>query len=142
MDDTAIIRRRVRANFTTLNNELIRDRRISWKALGILVFILSLPDNWRLRLSHLSKEKAVGSGRDATRAGLQELQQAGYLYIQRERGECGKFIRTTWLVTDRPGDFDPDSPWSDFPDTVKPDTVNPHSENPMLINTENNKNRI
>lgn len=77
MEDTAIIRRRVRSNFTTLNNELIRDRRISWKALGILVFVLSLPDNWKLRLSHLSKEKEVGSGRDATRAGLRELEQAG-----------------------------------------------------------------
>lgn len=120
MDDTAIIRRRVRSNFTTLNNELIRDRRISWKALGILVFVLSLPDNWKLRLSHLSKEKEVGSGRDATRAGLRELEQAGYLCIQRERGECGKFVRTSWLVTDRPGDFDVDPPGSDFPNTVNP----------------------
>lgn len=59
MDDTAIIRSRVRSNFTTLNNELIRDRRISWKALGILVFVLSLPDNWQLRLSHLSKRRRL-----------------------------------------------------------------------------------
>ena len=125
MDDTAIIRRRVRSNFTTLNNELIRDRRISWKALGILVFVLSLPDNWQLRLSHLSKEKEVGSGRDATRAGLKELQQAGYLCIQRERGECGKFVRTTWLVTDRPGDFELDPPRSDFPRTGNPTPDSP-----------------
>ncbi|MGP9808646.1 hypothetical protein ACT3TQ_09980 [Halomonas sp. AOP12-C2-37] len=105
MEDTAIIRRRVRSDFTTLNNDLIRDHRLSWKALGILVFVLHLPDNWQLRLSHLSKQREVGSGRDATRAGLKELQDAGYLYIQRERGECGKFIHTTWLVTDRPGNF-------------------------------------
>lgn len=90
------------------------------ESFGILVFVLSLPDNWKLRLSHLSKEKEVGSGRDATRAGLRELQQAGYLFIQRERGECGKFVRTAWLVTDRPGDFELDPPRSDFPNTVNP----------------------
>jgi len=68
VDDTVIVRRKVRSNFTTLPNELIRNPNLSWKALGILVFVLSLPDNFRLRLSHLSKQKK--SGRDATRTGL------------------------------------------------------------------------
>jgi hypothetical protein len=138
VDDTVIIRRKVRSNFTTLPNDLIRDPRISWKALGILVFVLSLPDNFRLRLSHLAKQKT--SGRDATRTGLKELQQAGYLRIQRERGERGKFTHTTWLVTDRSGDLEPDSPRSDFPYTVNPTADNPYSENPTLINTDSKKN--
>lgn len=135
MDDTVIIRRRVRSNFTTLPNELIRDPRISWKALGILVFVLSLPDNFRLRLSHLSKQKT--SGRDATRTGIKELQVAGYLRIQRERGERGKFSHTTWLVSDRP-DFS--SPRSDFPTAVNPTSDKPYSENPTLISTKSKKN--
>jgi len=139
VDDAVIIRRKVRSNFTTLPNDLIRDPRISWKALGILVFVLSLPDNFRLRLSHLAKQKET-SGRDATRTGLKELQQAGYLRIQRERGERGKFTHTTWLVTDRPGDLEPDSPRSDFPYAVNPTTDNPYPENPTLINTDSKKN--
>lgn len=135
MDDTVIIRRQVRSNFTTLPNELIRDPRISWKALGILVFVLSLPDNFRLRLSHLSKQKT--SGRDATRTGIKELQMAGYLRIQRERGERGKFSHTTWLVSDQP---DLSSPRSDFPTAVSPTSGKPYSGNPTLINTNSKKN--
>lgn len=140
MDDTVIIRRRVRSNFTTLPNELIRDPQISWKALGILVFVLSLPDNFRLRLSHLSKQKT--SGRDATRTGIKELQVAGYLCIQRERGERGKFSHTTWLVSDQPDFSYPtsDSPRSDFPTAVNPTSDKPYSENPTLINTKSKKN--
>ncbi len=111
MDDTVIIRRRVRSNFTTLPNDVIRDPRLSWKSLGILVYVLSLPDNFRLRLSHLAKQKA--SGRDARRSGLLELQVAGYLVIIRERGR-GKFTHTTWAVTDDPWQWGDASPRSGF----------------------------
>lgn len=137
MNDTVIIRRKVRSNFTTLPNELIRDSRLSWKALGILVFVLSLPDNFRLRLSHLAKQKA--SGRDATRTGIKELQDTGYVRIQRERGERGKFSHTTWLVTDQPTYPDTNSPRSDYPITDNPTTEKPSSENPTLINTNSKK---
>ncbi len=121
--DTVIIRRRVRSNFTTLPNELINDQSLSWKALGILVYILSLPDNWQLRLSHLAKQKC--SGRDATRTGLKELQTAGYLLIRRERGTRGKFTHTTWSVTDEPWQWGSSPPRSDFPYTVNPTLEEP-----------------
>lgn len=140
MDDTVIMRRRVHSNFTTYTNEVIRDDRISWKALGILVFLLSFPDNFRFRLSHLSKQKSVHSGRDATRSGLKELQQAGYLHIERVRTEGGKFAHVQWLVTDRPGDWALEPPCSDFPNAVNPTADNPESENPTLINIDSNKN--
>lgn len=139
VDDTVIIRRRVRSNFTLLPNELIRDPHISWKALGILVFVLSLPDNFRLRLSHLAKQKT--SGREATRSGIKELQVAGYLRIQQERGERGKFSYTTWLVSDKPEfAWQPSgSPRSDFPTSVNPTSEEPYSENQALINTNSKK---
>lgn len=137
MEDTVIVRRRVRSNFTTLPNDLIRDPNLSWKALGILVFVLSLPDNFRLHLSHLSKQKT--SGRDATRTGLLELQRAGYLRIKRERGERGKFSHTTRLVSDQPEYQELGSPRSDFPTTVNPTAGNPYSENPTLISTKDKK---
>jgi hypothetical protein len=79
MTDTVIIKRKVKRDFTTLPNDLIRDSRLSWGALGLLVYILSLPDDFKLRLVHLSKQKACG--RDATRARAKELEEAGYLFI-------------------------------------------------------------
>jgi hypothetical protein len=130
-ESSVIIRRRVSRDFTTLPNDLIRDYRLSWKALGLLVFVLSLPEDFRLRLSHLAKQKKTG--RDATRAGLKELEVAGYLTIRRERGERGKFSQVVWEVTDSPSPTSIDSPpRSGFPNTVNPDTGNPASGNPTL----------
>ena len=133
--DTVIIRRTVRRNFTTLPNELIRDGRLSWAALGLLVYVLSLPDDFRLRLSHLAKQKA--SGREATRSAAKLLEEAGYLTIRRQRGQRGRFAQTTWEVTDTPeAAIDPEiPPRSGNPNTVKPDTVKPYPEKPTLLNT-------
>lgn len=100
MGDTVIIRRTVRRDFTTLPNELIRDNRLSWAALGLLVYVLSLPNDFRLRLSHLAKQKT--SGRDATRSAAKVLEGAGYLKIRQQRGYHGRFTQTTWEVTDTP----------------------------------------
>jgi hypothetical protein len=127
----------VRRDFTTLPNDLIRDRRLSWKALGLVVYILSLPDDFHLRLSYLTKQKK--DGRDGTRTGLKELERAGYLTIRQERGERGKFTQVIWEVTDSPNDHftDQKSPCSENPNTVNPNATKPNSENPTLINTNN-----
>jgi hypothetical protein len=139
MSDTVIIKRKVRRDFTTLPNDLIRDSRISWGALGLLVYILSLPDDFRLRLCHLAKQKSCG--RDATRARAKELENAGYLLITRERGTHGRFSSTLWEVSDTPSLPAPTSPRSGFPYVVEPGTENPitvppSSEDPTLLNTD------
>lgn len=41
MSDTVILRRKVTSNFTVLDNAIIQDKRLSWKALGLLVRLLS-----------------------------------------------------------------------------------------------------
>lgn len=139
MSDTVIIKRKVRINFTTLPNDLIRDSRISWGALGLLVYILSLPDDFRLRLCHLAKQKSCG--RDATRARAKELENAGYLHIARERGTHGRFSSTLWEVSDIPTLPASTPPRSGFPYVVEPGTENPNtvqpsSVNPTLLNTD------
>jgi len=130
MSDAVIIRRKVASNFTVLDNAIIRDTRLSWKALGLLVRLLSLPPNFKLRLVSLSRERP--SGRDATRSGLAELEQFGYLTIVREREASGKFTTTTWIVNDRPEDM----PKSEKPNVVNPKAVNATSENPTLVSTD------
>lgn len=134
-ESVVIIKHRVSRDFTILPNDLIRDDRLSWKALGLLVFVLSLPEDFRLRLSHLARQKKTG--RDATRAGLKELELAGYLTIRRERGERGKFSRVVWEIMMSPSatKIDPDPPRSGNPNTVNPDTGKPTSEKPTLTST-------
>jgi len=139
MSDVVILKRKVRKNFTTIPNEVIQDPRLTWAASGLIGFILSLPDDFRLRLSHLAKMKSCG--RDATRSRIKELEKFGYLVITRERGERGRFNNTRWEVTDNPLQEQPCPPRSGFPheappETENPITVNPSSENPTLLNTD------
>jgi len=131
-----IVRRKVRANFTVLDNALILDQRLSWKALGLLTYLLSLPPNFRLRLSHLSSLRPTG--RDATRAGLRELEETGYLSISIERHVSGRFSATTWCVSDAPATpvLKPSSPRTENPYPAKPVPEKPITENPTLTSTK------
>ena len=43
-----IIRAQRRETFTVVNNTAINDNRLSFRAKGVLVYILSKPDNWRV----------------------------------------------------------------------------------------------
>ncbi|MEX3556336.1 MAG: hypothetical protein VB131_07225 [Burkholderia gladioli] len=139
MNDAVIVRHKTSRDFTVLQNDVMRDQRLSWKALGLLAYLLHLPSDFRLRLSHLAKQRAKGgrSGRDATRSGLRELETSGYLTINRERGAGGKFTQVTWIVTDMPEH----APRSDFPDVDKPKEAYPATEKPTLINTNTDKER-
>ena len=55
-----IIRTPKKARFTVLGNALIEDPHLSWAALGMLVYLLSKPDNWRILPAHLIKERQLG----------------------------------------------------------------------------------
>ncbi len=130
MSETVILRRKVTSNFTVLDNAIIQDKRLSWKALGLLVRLLSYPPNFKLRLVSLSRERA--SGRDATRSGLKELEMAGYLTIVRERAASGKYATTTWIINDQPGE----QTMSENPNVVKPPAANAMSGKPTLVSTD------
>lgn len=124
-----IVRHGTERDFTILRNDAVRDGRLSWKATGLLVYVISLPDDWRLYLSDLAKRKK--DGRDSTRAGLAELELAGYLSIEQVR-VGGRFVETVWHVSDVPAAAE--KPYSGFPNTV-----NPNSENPTLQRTQPQK---
>lgn len=133
--DGIIIKRKVRTNFTVLDNNVIRDDRLSWKALGILTYLLSLPPDFKLYLKKLGSLRP--SGRDSTRTGLVELQECGYLTIEKIRDEeSGRFLGNFWEVTDTPEAFEngPSTPETDFPNTDFPISDFPASENPTLLN--------
>lgn len=141
MSNPIIVRRRVQRDFTILPNDVVRDPRLSWKALGLLVYVLSLPDDFRLHLKYLTKQKTTG--RDGTRAGLKELEATGYLTIRMER-QSGRFAQVIWDVTDSPPGGIPDvkSPCSENPNTVNTDTVFPKSGKPTLPSTNNKQEPI
>ena len=97
-----IVRRNPKTNFTILPNQLIEDTSISWKALGLLVYLLHLPPSFRLVLKNVVATRRKVNGMDSTRSGLKELQQSGYVTLVRERGPKGCYGRTFWYVSDAP----------------------------------------
>ncbi|MBO1249437.1 hypothetical protein J1777_06240 [Comamonas denitrificans] len=88
------------SHFTIIKNALLRNKNLSWKATGLLCYMLSMADGWSFNLKHLSHQKT--DGERSTRAGLQELENSGYLYIEKERGDHGEFVKTIWHITDDP----------------------------------------
>lgn len=85
-----IVRSKRRDRFVVIGNETIRDRRLSYKARGILAYLLSLPDNWSISSQYLST--VAPDGRDAVRTGLQELEATGYLVRTRiQDSETGRW---------------------------------------------------
>lgn len=77
-------------NFTRIRNEALGDTRLSWKARGILAYLLSKPDNWKVILSHLETQ-SDDDGRAAVRDGLADLVKFGYLVRTGLRTDVGKF---------------------------------------------------
>lgn len=90
---------RIQRDFMILSNSVCLDKRLTMRALGVLVRILCRPDNWRTNSEALAAE--FGCGRDAVRGALQELQDAGYLQLQRTQGAGGRWS-SAWLVFEEP----------------------------------------
>ena len=64
-------------DFTVIANSVFKDRRLSAKAKGILVEMLSLPENWDYTLKGLTT--LFSDGIDSIRQGIKELEENGYI---------------------------------------------------------------
>ncbi len=126
----AILRHRVERDFTVLPNTVIRDKRLGFKAFGLLVFMLHLPADFKVSVAWLSQQRRTG--RHAVRAAIGELEGLGYMGVELARDDGGKFVGWVWWVTDRPQLAEqPSEPVSGFPLSG-----NPTSENRTLLNTK------
>lgn len=131
----AIIRTKRTKNFTVLNNDLIRDSRLSFKARGLLQYMLSMPDDWKFYVSELAKHSSK-EGESAIRSGIEELEKLGYMRRIQNRDKSGKFGSVDWEVLDEPV-F---SPHVEKPQADKPNAEKPQADNRPLLRTNSTKN--
>ena len=87
-------------NFVTVHKSFIHDDNLSWKAKGILLYLLSRPDDWQVYETELNKHSS--DGRDSLRTGIKELEQAGYIHRTRKRNEKGQLKEYEYQVFEQP----------------------------------------
>ena len=83
---------------------MLEDTRLSWRAKGLLCYMLSRPDNWKINKTDIYKRAT--EGRDAMQAALVELKELDYLHVYRNVLENGQFSGWIWEYDDMP--FTPD----------------------------------
>ncbi len=128
--------------WTEIQNDTLRDARLSYRARGVLARLLSNSDGWRMTAHELADE-SPGEGRQAVLTALRELRSAGYIVQRRLQGEKGQW-RTETYVYDTPqestevrlpdsgstGVRSPDVGWPDVggPDVGGPDPIRRNSK--------------
>lgn len=99
--DSTVIKRVVKeAKYAQIDNDLINNRELSFKALGIMTYILSKPDDWQIYISDLCRDK---DGEKSVRAGLNELKDKKYMQRYRVYDmDTGKVHHWETLVSETP----------------------------------------
>lgn len=80
------------APFAQIANEALRDRRLSYRARGILAMVLSHSEEWEAGRDWLV-EQSDKDGREAVQSALNELRELGYRQVTKEQAEDGS-VRT------------------------------------------------
>lgn len=97
----SVIRTIKHERFTTISNEIIEDKRLRCQDLGMLVYLLSKPNDWRVIPAALMKDR--GLGRDAVYEILKRLRAAGYAQMLKKADGS-----VEWVVSDEPVTENPD----------------------------------
>ena len=86
-------------NYVCISNDVIQRKDLSMQAKGLLVYLLSLPEDWELHKSEVWKH--FSNGRDAVFRAFEELEKLGYIQGKKFRDEKGRF-QHQYIVYEEP----------------------------------------
>lgn len=122
--NTIIRKQKNKSSYVVLDKGFLNNRSLSWKAKGLLAYLLSKPDDWQIYMEALKDESK--DGKDGTRTALNELIGLGYITRDQKR-QRGLFTGMEYIVHETP---------NLQPEVVEPHTGKPHTENPSLLSNE------
>ena len=130
---TNLVKRTKRTkNFTVVGNEIFDCPELSLEAMAILIYVLSLPDDWMLHKTVLQKKFKVGR-RIIDRA-FREIETAGYMHSLEMIKIGNKFVGRNYMFYD--------NPTKRIPDVHFGTTQNEQAQNVQVIRTNSNQELI
>ncbi|MBE7320242.1 DnaD domain protein [Staphylococcus epidermidis] len=87
-------------NFVTIHKGFIQDSNLSWKAKGLLLYLLSRPDDWQIYETELIKHTC--DGLSSLKSGIKELEKTGYIERKRKRDDKGRLKEYEYEVFEQP----------------------------------------
>lgn len=90
--------------YVQLCNPALQDKRLSYRARGLMASVLSYPADWRVTSETLAEQAT--EGRDAIRTALKELENHGYLTRTKTHTPDGTWS-WLWIITDDPSTGNP-----------------------------------
>lgn len=130
-----IIRVLPETGWTGVDNNVARSRRISWRAKGLLLELLSYPETNDITIAKLAawgaksrRDGHVAEGREALQAAMRELEREGYVVHDRARDKAtGHWATTTYVSTD------PTTISQFAPSTALPPAAHRYSAEPFSV---------
>ena len=113
-------------DFTVMSNYHLRDRRLSAKEMGLLSFVLSLPDDWDFTIRGLIG--LMRDGKDSIYGAIRKLEEFGYVRRRQRRNAKGQLSRVEYSFFEQPQPQLPDDPLPPKKPEIK--AFSPHTENP------------
>ncbi len=128
--------------FVQIDKRALQDKSLSWKAKGLLAYLLSLPDNWRVYVDELKNHST--DGRESTRTAVNQLMKSGYLKRSQLINDKGQFEGYDYAIFEEPMTDEQFSdyvePENGFPDNGKSDIGKHVTTNNDNTNKEDKEN--
>lgn len=86
--------------YVIIDKRPLNDKRLSWKAKGLIAHLLTKPDDWQVVLEDLVNRSP--DGKTAVRSGLHELRQFGYAEFAATKAGNGLFTGSAWTIYEQP----------------------------------------
>ena len=77
----AILKSEIKNKYSTIPNEIIRDKTLSHSEYRLLIYLYSLPDNWKINQGYLASE--LNTTRNKINQRLSNIKKLGFLDIKK-----------------------------------------------------------